>query len=105
MVELRWRGAVAPSLAGKLVPMAPGHCRSEEGAQLGSSGLGRGGTTQLTAAGFSAQSAGAAGCKAERGRRKEKGRREMGPGTPCLSVLGRLLARSFPAHAPFFPKI
>lgn len=28
----------------------------------------------------------------------------MGPGTPCLSALGRPLARLFPAHAPLFPK-
>ena len=28
----------------------------------------------------------------------------MGPGTPRLSALGRPLVRSFPAHAPFFPK-
>lgn len=42
MVEPRWRGAVSPRLAGRLVPTAPGHRGGEEGAQPGSPGLGMG---------------------------------------------------------------
>jgi len=42
MAEPRWRGAVSLSLAGRLVPPAPGHGGGEEGAQLGSPGLGPG---------------------------------------------------------------
>lgn len=33
---------MSPSLVGRLVPTAPGHCGGEEGAQLGSPGLGTG---------------------------------------------------------------
>ena len=42
MVELCWRGAVAPSLAAGLVPTAPGLRGDGDGARLRCSGLGTG---------------------------------------------------------------